>query len=118
MNFVIISKENKILHIINYGYQASYCLYNYKGSYLTSGSLESYEDLFNVKKLIDEVILIINEDYSFSSPYIFLLNEETRYILKLIAYEQTHHTYRLFSYIKELGCKDNNFFNERRWGLI
>ena len=51
MNIIVISEENKILHILNFGYQAEYTLYNSKGYYLFGGVLESVYDYFNDEKL-------------------------------------------------------------------
>ena len=47
MNIIVISKENRILHITNFVYQAEYTLYNSKGYYLFGGVLESVYDYFN-----------------------------------------------------------------------
>lgn len=87
MNIIVISEDNKILHITNFGYQAEYTLYNSKGYYLFGGVLESVYEYFNDEKLTKEIMNLIQEETEFDQPYIYLYGSNTIPLLKLIKYE-------------------------------
>lgn len=92
MNTLIISAENNILHISNEGYKADYTIYNSKGHNLDGGVLESSHGSLNSKNIIDEIISIIKENFSFSKPYICLKGENCESLLELIEAEDYKHT--------------------------
>lgn len=119
MNIIIISKENKILHITNFGYQAEYTLYNSKGYYLFGGVLESVYEYFNDEKLTKEVMNLIQEETEFEQPYIYLYGSNTFPLLSLIKYENNKKSSRkIIEYINTLSEKDDYFYFKERWQYV
>ena len=115
-NIIVISKENKILHITNYGLQAEYTVYNCRGNYMYGGILESVYSHYNADSLIKEVIDIINELTLFSEPYIYLYDSSTLTLLSLIKQENNKYARKLLAeYIQSLAEKDNDFYYQERW---
>lgn len=88
MNIVVISRENRILHIINHGYEVEYVVYNSKAEKIIDGILESTFGIFDSYKIVEQIIDLIQENISFNSPYIFMYGEETDLILRLISLEK------------------------------
>ena len=118
MSIIAISRENKILHIINYGLEVEFTLYNSKGQYLHSGILESANESFDNNKVSFEIIRIVKEYTNFSESYIFLYGSSTVPLLSLIKYENNKVSQKLLqSYIKSLGKKSDYFYcQERMYG--
>lgn len=111
MSIIVISQENKILHIINYGLEVEFTLYNSKGQYLHSGILESANEAFDNSKITTEIIEIITEYTNFSEPYIFLYGSNTIPLLSLIKYENNKASQKLLqNYIKSLSKKSDYFY--------
>ena len=116
MNIIVISKENRILHISNFGYQAEYSLYNCKGHYLYGGVLESVSNPFDDEQLIKEIINLIKEYTNFSQPYIYLFGSNTIPLLLLIKQENNRKSSgRLKEYINSLSKEDDYFYVKERW---
>lgn len=116
MNIIIISKENRILHICNCGYQAEYSLYNCKGHYLYGGVLESVSEPFKEECLVKEIINLIKEFTSFSRPYIYLIDSETIPLLLLIKQENNNKSSgKLKEYIDSLSKEDDYFYYKEKW---
>ena len=119
MNIIVISKENRILHITNFGYQAEYTLYNSKGYYLFGGVLESVYDYFNDEKLTLEIINLIQQEIDFERPYIYLYGSNTLPLLKLIKYENNKKSSKkIVEYINSLRYKDDYFYFKERWQYV
>lgn len=115
MNIVVISHENKILHIVNYGLSVEYTLYNSKGQYLHSGFLESTREQFDNEKIVAEIIEIINEFTNFSEPYIYLYGSNTVPLLSLIKYENNKVSKKLLQeYIQSLSKRNDYFYCQER----
>lgn len=115
MSIVVISKENKILHIVNYGLEVEYNLYNSKGQYLYGGILESANEYFDNEKIVDEIVALINEFVSFSKPYIYLYDSNTIPLLSLIKHENNKASKRLLQeYIKSLSKTEDYFYCQER----
>lgn len=111
MSIIVISQENKILHIINYGLEVEFTLYNCRGQYLHSGILESANEPFDNNKVVSEIIEIITEYSHFSEPYIFLYGSNTMPLLSLIKYENNKASQKLLQdYIKSLSKKSDYFY--------
>lgn len=118
MNIIVISQENKILHITSFGLQAEYTLYNSKGHYLYSGILESVYEAFEEEQLLKEIINLIQDYYTFSEPYIYLQGSDTVPILSLIKSENNKKSKKeLLQYIKTLS-KENDYFYCERWQYV
>lgn len=119
MNIIVISNDNKILHITNFGYQAEYNLYTSKGYYLFGGVLESVYEYFNDEKLIKEVINLIKEETEFEQPYIYLYGSNTFPLLRLIKYENNKKSSKkIVEYINSLSEKDDYFYFKERWQYV
>lgn len=87
MEQIIISNENNILHISNNEYTVSYTIYNNKGHSLDGGILESSNSKFDSDKVAAEIILMIQEQFDFSEPFIHLNGEMANNLLELIEME-------------------------------
>lgn len=119
MNIIIISKENKILHITNFGYQAEYTLYNSKGYYLFGGVLESIYEYFEDEKLVKEIMNLIQGETEFNQPYIYLYGSNTFPLLRLIKYENNKKSSKkIIEYINSLSDKDDYFYFKERWQYV
>lgn len=115
MSIIVISKENKILHIINYGLEVEFTLYNSKGQYLHSGILESANESFDNSKVTSEIMEVIREYTNFSEPYIFLYGSNTIPLLSLIKHENNKASQKLLqNYIKSLSKKSDYFYCQER----
>lgn len=117
MDIVVISQENKILHIRNLGYSAEYYLYNSKGKLLSNSILESYYGRFNNEEILTEIINSIKENTSFSEPYMFLYGSNTIPLLSLIRYENNKKGNNYIEkYIRSLNTDSDYFYYQReRW---
>ena len=119
MNIIVISEDNKILHITNFGYQAEYTLYNSKGYYLFGGVLESVYEYFNDEKLTQEIMNLIQEEIEFEQPYIYLYGSNTIPLLKLIKYENNKKSSKkIIEYINSISGKDDYFYFKERWQYV
>lgn len=117
MDIVVISRENRILHIRNLGYSAEYYLYNSKGKLLLNSILESYSGRFNNEEILQEIIRYIKEKTFFSEPYMFLYGSNTIPLLSLIRYENNKKNNNYIEkYIKSLDKDSDYFYAQReRW---
>lgn len=119
MSIIVISQENKILHIINYGLEVEFTLYNCRGQYLHSGILESANEQFDNNKVVSEIIEIITEYTNFSEPYIYLYGSNTMPLLSLIKYENNKASQKLLQdYIKSLSKKSDYFYCQERMQYV
>lgn len=92
MDILIISSENNILHICNQGYTVDYTIYNSKGHNMDGGILESSKEKFEKDVAIKEIIEILKENFSFTSPYIHLSGNRAENLLELIEMEDYKNT--------------------------
>lgn len=113
MDIIVISNENRILHIINYGYEAHYIVYDCKLNTLTNGILESIYGSFDSYNVVESVIDNVREEIAFNSPFIYLYGHETDYLLRLIKFEKTKKNRNILNYIVSLYDK-SDFFPLRR----
>lgn len=115
MNVVVISKENKILHIVNRGYEVEYIVYNSKAERIIDGILESTYGSFDSYKVVEQIILLIQENVLFNSPYIYMYGDETDLILKLIDLEKRKKDKTIINFIKSLAKTGDyfTFYRER-----
>lgn len=93
MDTLIISKQNNILHICNYGYSVDYTIYDSKGHSLDGGILESSKTIFNNQSVIKEIINMVQERFDFTEPYMYLYGEQTEGLLELIELEDYKNTH-------------------------
>ena len=113
MNTIVISEENHILHIINYGLYAEFTLYNINGEYLHSGIMESVYENYELKDLVKLIIELIQEFVAFTEPYIFLYGSNAIPLLSLIKYENNKQNH-LKKYISSLTKKGDTFYFQER----
>lgn len=109
MNIIVISNENRILHIINYGYEAHYIVYDCKLNTLFDGILECIYGSFDSYKVVESVIENVKEEIAFNSPFIYLYGHETDYLLRLISFEKTKKNKNILNYIVSLYDKSDFF---------
>jgi len=93
MDTLIISKENNILHICNHGYSVDYTIYDSKGHSTDGGILESSSKVFDNNTVIKDIIGMIQEDYEFTEPYMYLYDKQTEGLLELIEFEDYKNTH-------------------------
>lgn len=106
MDEIIISNENNILYICNQGYTVDYTIYNNKGHNLDGGVLESSKEKFENDKVINEIIMIIGEQFKFTEPFIRLSGDKANNLLELIEMEDYKNTQsKVKKYISSI--KDN-----------
>lgn len=106
MDEIIISNENSILHICNHGYTVDYTIYNNKGHSLDGGVLESSKEKFENNKVINEIVMIIREQFKFSEPFIRLSGDKATNLLELIEMEDYKNTQsKVKKYVSSI--KDN-----------
>lgn len=86
-DILIISAEENILHISLSSYCANYFLYDKKGKYLISGTMESSKYKMDVKDISIEIIKLIDQYIPFTEPYLYLYDEQTKYLRDLIMNE-------------------------------
>lgn len=103
MDVLVISKENNILHICNKGYTVDYSIYNSKGHLQDGGILESSKDKFDTNIVIKEIINLVNENFEFNEPYMYLRGDRAQTLLELIEMED----------YENMKKKINDFQNER-----
>lgn len=113
MNIVVISEENRILHIVNYGYEVQYVVYNVKAQVINEGVLESISGTFDSYKVVKEIIKLVQESISFSSPFIYMYGDETDLILRLINHEKMKQDKSILNFIKSL-VKASDYFSMYR----
>lgn len=87
MDTLIISEENNILHVCNNGYYVNYTLYNSKGHNMDGGVLESSKGKFDNDFATKEILSIIKDTVTFSSPFIYLNGDKAENLLELIEME-------------------------------
>jgi len=109
MNIVVISEENRILHIINYGYEVQYVVYNVKAQVINEGVLESISGIFDSYKVVREIIKLVQESITFSSPFIYMYGDETDLILRLIDQEKSKRDKSVLNFIKSLANASDYF---------
>ncbi len=116
MNIVVISGENRILHIINYGYEVQYIVYNVKAQVINEGILESISGAFDSYKIVKEIIKLVQENVCFSSPFIYMYGDETDFILRLINHEKRKNDNSILNFIKSLANASDYFsmYRERK----
>jgi len=112
MDTLIISSENNILHIFNKGYSVDYTLYDSKGHNMDGGILESSKGKFERSFVEKEIINILKDRYSFTSPYTYLVGERAETLLELIEMEDYKYTQskvnNFLSSVKEDAEKEIN----------
>lgn len=113
MNIIVISKENRILHIINYGYEAQYVVYNSKADKIDEGFLESISGVFDSYKVVEQIVELIQENILFNSPYIYMYGNETDLILRLIDIEKRKKDRTIVNFIKSIANTRDYFTSYR-----
>lgn len=110
MDTLIISSENKILHISNCGYTVDYTIYDSKGHNLDGGVLESSKDKFKTDIVIKEILEMIKDQHQFTEPYMYLKDERADGLLELIQMEDYKYSQ---SRVREyLNSFEEDKFNE------
>lgn len=113
MDILVISTENNILHIYNKGYSADYTIYNSKGHNMDGGLLESSHGILKNNKVIQEIVSIIKENFSFNSPYLYLQGNKAEPLLELIEEEDYKHMKsKVSDYLNSIQDKADMINNE------
>lgn len=86
-DILVISTEENILHISVSTYCANYFLYDNKGKFLISGTMESSKYQMNENTITIEIINLISQYISFSEPFMYLYDEQTEFLRDLILSE-------------------------------
>lgn len=113
MNIVVISEEKRILHIVNRGYEVEYIVYNSRAEKIDEGFLESVSGMFDSYKIVEQIIVLIQENILFSSPYIYMYGDETDFILKLINLEKKKKDKTITNFIESLANTSDYFTSYR-----
>ncbi len=101
MDTIIISSEKNILHVFIDEEHVDYTLYNNHGHNLDGGvlDLESHE---NTGKIVNEIIEILKDSFSFSEPYILPSKEDTQEIIERVEEEDYQN---MISKVEELSSE-------------
>lgn len=86
-DILVISTEENILHISVSTYCANYFLYDNKGKFLISGTMESSKYQMNENTITIEIINLISQYISFSEPFMYLYDGQTEFLRDLILSE-------------------------------
>lgn len=71
-DILVISTEENILHISVSTYCANYFLYDNKGKFLISGTMESSKYQMDESTITIEIINLISQYIPFSEPFMYL----------------------------------------------
>lgn len=86
-DILVISTEENILHISVSTYCANYFLYDNKGKFLISGTMESSKYQMDENTITIEIINLISQYISFSEPFMYLYDGQTEFLRDLILSE-------------------------------
>ncbi len=86
-DILVISTEENILHISVSTYCANYFLYDNKGKFLISGTMESSKYQMNENTITIEIINLISQYIPFSEPFMYLYDGQTEFLRDLILSE-------------------------------
>lgn len=86
-DILVISTEENILHISVSTYCANYFLYDNKGKFLISGTMESSKYQMDENTITIEIINLISQYIPFSEPFMYLYDEQTEFLRDLILSE-------------------------------
>lgn len=86
-DILVISTEENILHISVSTYCANYFLYDNKGKFLISGTMESSKYQMDENTITIEIINLISQYILFSEPFMYLYDGQTEFLRDLILSE-------------------------------
>lgn len=101
MDKIIISSERNILHVFINEEHADYTLYDKQGHNLYGGVLD-LESNKNIGIIVNEIIDILKERFSFSEPYILPSKEDTQEIIERVEEEDYQN---MISKVEELSSE-------------
>lgn len=87
MDIIIISNENNLLHLNNEDRKIDYTFYTKEGHLIDGGVLETDELPYDIIKVFNEIISSFKDNISFSKPYVFVDEENTKNLLEFIEEE-------------------------------
>ena len=86
-DILVISAEENILHISISSYCANYFLYDNKGKFLISGTMESSKYKMDENNITREIVNLISQYIPFSEPFLYLQDGQTKFLRDLILSE-------------------------------
>lgn len=109
MDTIIISSERNILHVFIDEEHADYTLYDKHGHNLDGGVLD-LESNENTGIIVNEIMEMLKDRFSFSTPYILPSKEDTQEIIECVEEEDYQN---MILKVEELSSEKNEIELER-----